>query len=70
MNPVLNNDNVSSKGTAAPDNNIISAYKQFRQSMKCDPKQKVMDMLNAGQIDKSMVDRAISYVKLYGGMFK
>lgn len=70
MNPILNNGNVSSKGTSAPDNNMLSAFKQFRQSMSGDPKQKVMDMLNAGQIDKSMLDRAISYAKLYGGMFK
>lgn len=67
MNPILQNQN---KNQDAPNNNMLSAFRQFRQSMQGDPKQKVMDMLNAGQINKEMLDRAMSYAKLYGGMFK
>lgn len=67
MNPVLQNNQGT---TGKPDSNMLSAFRQFKQSMQGDPKQKVMDMLNAGQIDKSTLDRAMSFAKMYGGMFK
>mgnify|MGYP006981644986 CR=1 FL=1 len=72
MNPILKNGGnmVSNDGQGTPNANMISAFKQFRQTMSGDPKQKVMDMLNAGQIDQAMLDKAMSYAKMYGGMFR
>lgn len=72
MNPILKNNGgvASNNDNGAPNASLISAFRQFKQGMQGDPKQKVMDMLNAGQIDRATLDKAMSYAKMYGGMFK
>lgn len=40
--------------------NLMAQYKQFRNTFKGDPQQKIQEMLNSGQITQQQVNQARS----------
>ena len=54
----MNNPIFNTMMQNTPMGNLISQYKQFRQTFNGDPQQKIQEMLNNGQITQAQVDRA------------
>lgn len=54
----MNNPIFNTMMQNTPMGNLISQYKQFRQTFNGDPQQKIQEMLNSGQITQAQVDQA------------
>lgn len=50
--------------------NLIGQYQQFRQTFKGDPRQKIQEMLNSGQITQQQVNQARSMATQFQNYFK
>ena len=50
--------------------NLLSQYKQFRNTFQGDPQQKIQEMLNSGQITQEQVNRARSMATQFKGILK
>lgn len=47
---------------------MMQAFNQFKENFKGDPKQKVQEMLNSGQVTQSQVDQAMQMAKQFQAM--
>lgn len=50
--------------------NMIKQFQQFRSTFQGDPKQKVMSMLNSGQITNPQLQQAMSAARQLQGLLK
>ena len=50
--------------------NLMGQYQQFRQTFKGDPRQKIQEMLNSGQITQQQVNQARSMATQFQNYFK
>lgn len=39
------------------NNNMVEQFNQFKQSMNCDPRQKVQELLNSGQMSQAQFNQ-------------
>lgn len=66
-NPLMNVLGVSSKTN---NKSIIEQFKEFRNSFKGDPQDKINEMLSSGQITQSQLNQATEMAKMVQGMLK
>lgn len=66
MNPLMNIVGVSNTGNKS----IVEQFKEFRNSFKGDPQQKINEMLASGQITQQQLNQATEMAKLLRSMIK
>lgn len=49
-----------------PQNDIVSRFNQFRQSIKGDPQDMIRQMLNSGRITQSQYNNAVQQAQALG----
>ena len=54
MNPIMNVVGVS----GSRNKSIVQQFKEFRASFKCDPREKINEMLSSGQITQEQLNQA------------
>ena len=47
------------------NNNLVQQFQQFKNTFKGDPKEKVQQMLNNGQITQEQVNRAVQMAEQF-----
>ena len=50
--------------------NLVSQYQQFRNTFKGDPRQKIQEMLNSGQITQQQVNQAQNMASQFKNLLK
>lgn len=66
MNPLMNIVGVSNTNNKS----IIEQFKDFKNSFKGDPQQKINEMLASGQITQQQLNQATEMAKLLRSMIK
>lgn len=65
-NSILNSNN--NKQIAS--NNLMQRFQQFKNSLKGNPRQIVMNMVQSGQITEGQLQQAISQAQQMQGLFR
>ena len=50
--------------------NLISQYQQFRSSFQCDPREKIQEMLNSGQITQQQINQAQNMAEQFRNLLR
>lgn len=62
---MLNNNQPQSYGPFNNMNNVMNQFNQFRSTFQGDPRQKVQELLNSGQMSKEQFDQLSSMAQMF-----
>lgn len=70
MNPLFNMFNNQQAGPFGNVSNVVNQYNQFKSNFQGDPRQKVQDLLNSGQMTQEQFNQLSAMAQVFQSLIK